>query len=383
MSPAERNIVHFDLDSFFVSVERLHNNRLIGKPVIIGGLSDRGVVASCSYEARAYGVHSAMPMKLARRLCADAVIIRGDMESYSKHSDMVMQIVEEKAPVYEKTSIDEFYVDITGMDKFFGCHKWTKELRTSIIKNTGLPISFGLSVNKTVSKMATNEAKPNGELMIEKNSVVPFLTPLSIKKIPMLGIKTYQLLRSMGVITIGTLAAIPCEMVVRVLGKNGEMLWKRAQGIDNSPVVSSWERKSISTERTFENDTIDVQRLNEILVSMVERVTFQLRKEQKLTACVTVKIRYSDFNTHTLQKRIPYTCFDHVLIQTVRDLFDRLYNRRMLVRLIGVRLSHLVYGGQQLNLFEDTPEMVNLYLKMDAMRKRYGSGIIRRGVGFG
>jgi DNA polymerase-4 len=377
----ERNIVHLDLDTFFVSVERLRDSSLVGKPVVIGGLSDRGVVASCSYEARQYGVHSAMPMKLARNLCDDAIVIRGDSEMYTKYSRLVTDIIAEEAPLYEKASIDEHYIDISGMDRFFGCMLWTHELRQKIIRHTGLPISYGLSVNKTVSKIATGEAKPNGELEVVKSQVIPFLSPLSIRKIPMIGDKTYHLLRSMGIQTVRTLQEMPVEMMEKVLGKNGNEVWRRANGIDAAPVRPYSERKSISTERTFEKDSIDVVHMQELLVSMVERLAYDLRKKQKLTACITVKIRYSNFDTHTLQKHIPYTSFDHVLISTVKELFDRLYQRRILIRLIGVKLSHLVGGVQQLDLFEDTPEMIRLYLALDKLRNRYGKKSIRRAVG--
>jgi DNA polymerase-4 len=370
-----------DLDTFFVSVERLLNSKLEQKPVVIGGSSDRGVVASCSYEARKYGVHSAMPMKMALNLCSDAIVIKGDMELYSRYSRIVTDIIAESAPVYEKASVDEHYIDITGMDRFFGSLKWTHELRTRIIHETGLPISFGLSINKTVSKIATGEAKPNGEKEVDSSIVRPFLSPLSIRKIPMIGQQTFHLLRSMGIITIGTLSQIPLEMMEKLLGKNGMEIWRRANGIDHSPVISYSERKSISTERTFDKDTTDVNHLRELLTSMVEKLAYELRKKQKLTSCITVKIRYSNFDTHTLQKRIQYTSFDHVLIPIAKELFDRLYKRRMLIRLIGVRLSHLVQGTQQLNMFEDTTEMVNLYLAMDKLRNRYGKYSVQRAVG--
>lgn len=377
----DRNIVHMDLDTFFVSVERLQNSKLKGIPVIIGGGSDRGVVASCSYEARSFGVHSAMPMKLARSLCSEAVVIRGDMELYSKYSGMVTEIIAEDSPVYEKASIDEHYIDITGMDRFFGSLKWTHELRQRIIRETGLPISCGLSVNKTVSKIATGEAKPNGEKEVETKLIKPFLSPLSIRKIPMVGQQTYQLLRSMGIVTIGTLSDIPMEMMEKLLGKNGIDIWKKANGIDHTPVMPYSERKSISTERTFEKDSTDILRMRELLAVMVEKLCYELRGKQRLTSCITVKIRYSNFDTHTLQKRIPYTSFDHVLIPMAKELFERIYQRRMLIRLIGVKFSHLVQGSQQLNMFEDTPEMVNLYLAVDKMRNRYGKDAIGRAVG--
>jgi len=375
-----RNIIHFDLDSFFVSVERLINKKLNGKPVVIGSLSGRGVVSSCSYEARKYGVHSAMPMKMVKQLCADAIVVRGDMDLYSKYSNMVTEIIAGRAPLYEKSSIDEHYIDLTGMERFFGCLKWAQELRREIIKQTGLPISSGLSVNKTVSKIATGEAKPNGEKEVPGQMVKTFLDPLPISKIPMIGEKTFHLLRSMGVATIGTLGQIPPEMMEKVLGKNGIEIWKKANGIDTTPVIPYWEQKSISAERTFDTDTTDLALLNNTLVGMVEKIAYELRKEERLTSCVTVKIRYSNFDTHTLQQRIPYTSFDHKLLALTKSLFQRLYQRRMLIRLIGVKFSHLVRGTPQLNLFEDTPEMVKLYQEIDRMRKRYGKTAVVRAV---
>jgi DNA polymerase IV len=377
-----RQIIHLDLDAFFVSVERLMNSSLAGKPVIIGGSSDRGVVASCSYEARKYGVHSAMPMKTARMLCGDAIVVRGDMDNYSRYSNVVTSIIAEESPLYEKASIDEHYIDITGIERFFGTLKWTKELRQKIIRNTGLPISFGLSVNKTVSKIATGEAKPNGELEVPGELVKPFLNPLSIRKIPMIGDKAFRLLRSMGISNIKTLSDIPPDMIGKVLGKNGIVVWKKANGIDPTPVEPYSERKSIGSETTFETDTIDVTEIRRVLTGKVEKLAFELRKKQKLTSCITVKIRYSNFDTHTLQQRIPYTSFDHILIGKTLELFNRLYQRRMLIRLVGVKLSHLVGGVQQLDMFEDTPEMISLYNAMDRIRLRYGNKAVRRAVIF-
>ncbi len=378
-----RQIVHMDLDTFFVSVERLQNRALNEKPVIIGGLSDRGVVAGCSYEARRFGVHSAMPMRMARQLCPQAVYIRGDMDTYSHYSNMVTDIIAEKTPVYEKASIDEHYLDLTGMDKYFGCYKFSHELRQTIMRETGLPISFGLSVNKTVSKIATGEAKAgiSRELYIEAPQVQPFLNPLSIRKIPMLGPQTYRLLRSMGIEKIEALSHVPPDMMERVLGKNGIEIWEKANGIDPSPVERYHERKSIGSEQTFETDTTDMRFLNEWIVRITEKLAFELRMRNKLTSCITVKIRYADFDTHTIQKRIPYTSFDHVLIREAKDLLQRLYKRCVLIRLLGVRFTHLVSGSQQLNLFEDTPEQVNLYLAMDRIRKRFGVDALGRAAG--
>jgi DNA polymerase IV len=374
----ERVVVHMDLDTFFVSVERLKDSRLMHKPVLVGGTGDRAVVASCSYEARAFGVHSAMPMRQAKMLCPEAIIVRGDYEHYSKYSNMVTEIIHEKVPLYEKSSIDEFYIDMTGMDKFFGTYTYVQELRNRVIKETGLPLSFGLSENKTVSKVATGEAKPNNHLKIEYGIEKSFLAPLSVRKIPMVGEVTAQLLRKMGIVKIKTVQEMPLEIMDNILGENGKSIWKKANGIDNSPVTPYTERKSISSEETFESDTIDVKRMKTILAGMTERLAYQLRKENKLTSNVAVKIRYSDFETHTKQLRIPYTSADHTLIKLVKELFDKLYDRRVLIRLIGVRFSGLVSGGYQINLLEDSEHIIKLYQEMDLLRRRFGEGAVKR-----
>ena len=370
-----------DLDTFFVSVERLLNSSLEGRPVLIGGTSSRGVVASCSYETRRYGVHSGMPMKMARQLCPEANIVRGNSMNYTKYSKMVTDIVAESVPLFEKTSIDEFYADLSGMDRFFGTYQFALELQKRVKKETGLPISFGLSVNKTVSKVATGEGKPYGHRLVERGTEKPFLAPLSVKKIPMVGSVTYKTLSQLGIARIKTLQEMPIDMMERVFGKNGVDIWNKANGIDNRPVKPYHERKSISTERTFERDTIDVHKLKNLLTAMTENLAFQLRRGDKLTACVAVKIRYSDFSTYSLQRHISYTSADHLLLSVVQELFDKLYNRRMLVRLIGVRFSHLVGGGYQINLFEDSEEMMNLYQAMDHIRNRYGDTAVRRASG--
>ena len=377
----ERTVLHLDLDTFFVSVERLINPQLEGKPVVVGGMGDRGVVSTCSYEARRFGVHSAMPMKMARQLCAQAVFIRGDMELYSRYSRLVTEIIADSAPVYEKMSIDEHYLDLTGMDRFHDCQLWSHELRQKIIRETGLPISFGLSENKTVAKIATGEAKPNGEKLVPVPFINSFLDPLSINKIPMVGEKTYALLSSMGVELIGTLRRIPPEAMEQVLGKHGIDIWKKANGHDSTPVCPYREQKSMSKERTFEEDTIDVAAIKQCLSRMVESLGFDLRSQHKLAGCVTVKIRYADFNTHDMQQRVPYTAFDHVLRDTVNGIFDRLYNRRLKIRLVGVRLSDLVSGMPQLNLFDDNIELTQLYVSMDKIKRRFGEGVVHLAAG--
>jgi DNA polymerase-4 len=368
----DQSILHLDLDAFFVAVQCKLTPELKGKPLIVGGQSRRGVVAACSYEARHFGVHSAMPMHLALQLCPDAKVISGDMEAYSQESHLVTEIIADAAPMFEKASIDEFYIDASGMDKFFGAFKWAVELRKKIIRESGLPISMAMSVNKTVSKIATGEFKPNAQQLIQAGTERDFLSPLAVEKIPGIGTQTASFLHDMGVRTIATLRDMPLKFLISAFGKNGISLWNKANGIDHAIVVPYSEQKSISTESTFAEDTIDVKRLKCILIAMVEKVAFQLREQKKLTSCVTVKIRYSNFDTETKQIHVPYTSSDHILLRTVTELFDKLYNRRMLIRLVGVRLSNLVHGNQQISLFDDTEEDINLYEAMDFIKHKHG-----------
>ncbi|GJM62604.1 DNA polymerase IV [Persicobacter diffluens] len=369
-----------DLDSFFVSVERLKNSQLNNLPLIIGGKSNRGVVSSCSYEARAFGVKSAMPMRMAKMLCPHAVVLSGDMESYSQHSHLVTEIIRDNVPLFEKASIDEFYVDLTGMDRFYGCHKWAIELRQKIMQESGLPISFGLSVNKLIAKMGTNEGKPNGAIRVPQGEEKAFISPLNVGKIPMVGQKTYQTLSAMGVRTINTLQQIPVPLLEREFGRSGRVLHEKSHAIDRSEVIPYSEQKSASKERTFQQDTIDVDYLRAKLVSMTEDLAYDLRKQQKLTACVTVKIRYSDFNTVSRQMRIPYTSHEDTLIRTAKGIFEQLYDRRVLVRLIGIRFSHLVRGNFQIDLFEDNTKTLKLHQAKDLLRNKYGEQVVRRAV---
>jgi DNA polymerase-4 len=375
-----RAVIHLDLDAFFVAVECKLNPALKGRPLIVGGQSRRGVVTSASYEARRFGVHAAMPMHLALQLCPDAKVISGDVEAYTRHSHEVTQIISERAPAFEKASIDEFYVDATGMDRFFGAFKWAKELQKTIVKESGLPISMGMSVNKTVSKIATGEFKPNATKLIDEGHEQSFLDPLAVEKIPMIGKQTATFLHDMGVRTVQTLREVPLKFLVSAFGKNAVSLWNKAHGIDHSPVIPYSEQKSISTESTFSEDTIDTKKLKSILTAMIEKIAFQLREQRKLTSCVTVKIRYSNFDTETKQLHIPYSSSDHVLLKCALELFEKLYNRRMLIRLVGVRLSGLVQGSRQIDLFNDTEENINLYERMDIIRHRFGSDKLMRAV---
>ena len=273
--------------------------------------------------------------------------------------------------------------DLTGMDRFFGCFKLAHELRQRIIQESGLNISMGLSQNKTVSKIATGEAKPNNEKQIPLGEEKSFLSPLSVRKIPMIGEKTSQTLYNMGVKKVHTLQQMPAQLLEATFGKNGKMIWEKANGIDLSPVVPYSEAKSISSENTFEEDTIDTRLLEATLIAMTEQLSTKLRQKGQLTACVTVKIRYSDFETHSIQQRIPYTSADHNLLPLVKQLFQKLYTRRLLIRLVGVRFSNLVYGNYQIQLFEDSQQQINLYQALDKLNVKYGDKTVCRAMTMG
>ncbi|MDW3645792.1 MAG: DNA polymerase IV [Bacteroidia bacterium] len=376
-----RTIAHMDLDTFFVSVERLKDSRLNDRPIMVGGTGGRGVVSSCSYEARQFGVQSGMPMRLARRLCPHGVVMKGDFDAYTQYSQGITEIIKEESPIYEKASIDEFYIDMTGMERFFGGTKWAKNLRQRVIRETGLPISLGVSVNKMVSKVATGEAKPNGAREVKDQEVQNFLGPMPVRKIPLIGKQMSLDLAYMGVKKVKTLRGIPRELLECAFGKHGTMLYRRARGEDDAPVVQHSEQKSMSSERTFAEDTMDIHKLKALLTSMTEKLAFKLRQSDRLTACVTVKIRYTDFDTVSRQAKIPYCASDEVLIEKALSLFDTLYQRRVRLRLVGIKFSHLVPGKPQIRLFESIPRQVDLYQALDTLKDRYGSDCVVRASG--
>lgn len=378
MPGSERHIAHIDMDNFFVSIEQLRNSALKGKPVLIGGSNDRGIVAACSEEARQFGIHTAMPMRVAQRLCKYATIIKADFEAYSKFSHVVTEILKSEVPLLEKSNVDEYYIDLTGMDKFFGCKKFTHELIRKVYKECGLSSSFGLASNKLVSKVAAGEDKPRGQLEIPFGFEKPFLNPLSITKIPGVGEQTAFKLMKMGVETIKVLSEVPATILCDVLGKVGNELWRRANGIDESPVVPYQEEKSISKEHVFQQDTIDMKLLTAELVRMTESLGFELRTQKRLTGCVVLKLRYSDGDTHTLQRSIAYCNQDQQLIVVARELFQQLFTRRVLVRMIGIRFTHLIPGVYQIDLFNDDNETIKLYQQIDSIKKRFGEGSLGR-----
>lgn len=375
-----RTIAHFDLDSFFVSVEVLNNPSLKGKPVAVGG-RERGVVAACSYEARKFGIHSAMPMKTALKLCPQLIVTNSSRGEYSKFSRWVTDIIAAEAPLFEKASIDEFYLDLSGMDRYFNAFEWTKQLRQKIIDQTKLPISFGLAANKMIAKMATNEAKPNGFLWIPAGKETEFLDPMKVNKIPGVGDHTFRSLLQVGIETIKELREAKPEMLERYIGSYGIDLWHKAHGRHDGLVAEYHEAKSVSTENTFEENKKDMDFLMSELVRMTEKIAFELRQDNKMAGCLTVKIRYPDFETTSRQTSIPYTFYDDELIPIAKDLFHKLYRKNQAVRLLGVRLSELTGEAIQTNLFSDIGRKAELYKAIDDVKNRFGKSALTKATG--
>lgn len=379
MSDAKHHIAHFDLDSFFVSVEILNNPLLKGKPVLVGGY-ERGVVAACSYEARKFGIHSAMPMKKAMQLCPHAIVTNASRSDYSKYSRWVTEIIASKVPTFEKASIDEFYIDLTGMDKFFGVAKYAKELRKHIIDETGLPISCGLSSARFISKMATNEAKPNGFLEVPHGKEKEFLWPMGVEKINGVGKQTEQHLKSLGLYKIEDIARTPLKVLEVHLGKWAESLWQKSQGIGSAAIETNWEQKSMSHENTFDKDHTDINFLHSELVRLTEKTAYSLRQDELMTGCITVKIRYSDFETTSRQETIDYTALDDMLIAKAKDLFNKSYQKGRPVRLLGIRFNQFIPITMQMSLFDNNVEKLNLFKAVDDIKDRFGSKAITKAV---
>jgi len=372
MPEPQRYIAHFDLDAFFVSVECLNDPSLKGKPLLVGGHSERGVVAACSYEARKYGIHSAMPMKTALRLCPHATVVGNARGEYSKYSRWVTEIIAAKAPLFEKASIDEFYLDLTGMDRFFDPYQWTIDLREEITAATKLPISFALASNKMISKIATQEAKPNGYIQVPSGMEQEFLAPLKVNKIPGVGDHTWRAMQELGIETIRDLSQRSLAELEGRFGKYGAELYNKSRGIHTSEVVPYHEAKSISTENTFEENKTEMDFLMAELVRMTERVAYELRQDDKTAGCIAVKIRYPDFETTSRQETIAYTFYDDELIAKAKELFHKLYRKGQPIRLLGVRLSELTSEAIQTNLFVDTRKKMDLYKAIDDVKNKFG-----------
>ena len=378
MQTPQRYIAHFDLDSFFVSVEMLQDPSLLGKAVVVGGSRDRGVVTTCSYEARKFGVRSAMPMRKAMELCPQAIIVKSSYGLYAKYSAWVTEIISASAPLYEKASIDEFYIDLTGMDTFFNPLEWTIRLRQTIMDETGLPISFGLASNKLVAKIATDEAKPNGYLFVTPGKEKEFLAPLPVEKLGGVGKKSHQTLLALGIYTIGDILKYDAMLLEKALGKWGTQLIRQANGLSDSVVSPHRESKSISAENTFEENTSDIDVLLAQIVGQAERVSYELRQEKKYATCVAIKFRNANFETSTRQITLPATIADSDIIKAATDLFTKLYVPGTRVRLLGVRLSGLTDTGAQTNLFDNKTEQHALYEAIDAVKNKFGKSLLSK-----
>jgi DNA polymerase IV len=373
----QRQIAHFDLDTFFVSVELLRQPELRGKPVYVGG-TERGVVTSASYEARKFGVRSGMPSWQAKQLCPQAIALGWSRGEYSRYSRWVTEIIAAKAPLFEKASIDEFYIDLTGMDKFFNALQWTVDLRLEIMDATKLPISFGLASNKMIAKIATDEAKPNGYLQVPFGREKEFLAPMPVSKIPGVGEHTHEVLKAMGIFFIKDIYERTIDELEERLGKWGVDLWHKSQGIHHGEVTPYHESKSVSTENTFDENKSDVTFLMSELVRMVERICYELRQDEKVAGCVAIKIRYPNFETTSKQTTIPYTCADDEVIPIAKELFKKLWKKGQPIRLLGVRLSELTNDAVQTNLFSDVERKGDLYKAIDNVKERFGKSSLKR-----
>lgn len=373
-------ILHIDLDTFFVSVERLLDPSLVGKPVICGHKSERSVVSTASYEVRKYGVHSGMPMVQALRLCPQAIVVYSGHHVYGEYSRKVQQIVHDNAPLYQQMSCDEYFIDLSGMDRFFDVPKWAHDLRMKIIEETRLPISYGLSINRTVAKIASGQAKPMGELYIPADGVQQFLDPLPVQKIPGVGDAIMPRLRKLGISRIADLRTFPRSLFISEFGRSADSLWLKARGIDNTPVVPNTDPKSLSTETTFETDVANSQRLLDTILIMTDTLAYRLRTQKKKCTTVAVKIKYPDFHTEERQKTISPTDYTDTLADTARSLFQLIY-KGLPVRLIGVRLNISVQNTQN-DLFTYNPKRDLLNHAVDSIKSRFGSDVIKSGNSF-
>ena len=371
------------MDAFFASVEVVRNPALKGKPLIVGGNHEdtRGVVCTASYEARKYGVHSAMPLVQARRLCPDGIFMRGNFEHYQAASEKIRGVLETVSPLVECASIDEAYLDISGSQRLFGGDDAiAQHIKSRIRVETQLPCSIGITPNKLVAKIASDEAKPDGYLRICPGEEREFLRPLSIKKLPGVGPRTRELLESLGVMTIGHLAELPPATLLNVFGQAGYLLHRSACGISTSTVEPESMPKSVGRETTFEQDLLDWNRIGQTLAYLTERALYALREKQMETKCVTLKVRYSDFKTNTFAKTLPEpTCIDGDVFEALRGLVLKAKQRRARVRLIGVSLSSLSYNQHQLRLFDrkGVEKWERALRSVDRIRDRYGFELLR------
>ncbi len=382
--PAEAAILHVDMDAFFVSVELLERPELRGKPVVVGGRPDaRGVVSAASYEARKFGIHSALPLRTAARLCPHAIFLDGDHAKYEQWSDRVAAILAKFSPVVEMASIDEAYLDLAGTQRLHGpplaaAHK----LLTEITRTTGLPCSGGLAATRLVAKVASDQAKPRGLLWVPAGSEERFLAPLPVRKIPGIGEVTERALRALGIETVAQLAALPQEKLEKVFGQWGTALHRKARGGDAYEFVIDAEPKSISQNHTFGEDTVDAQALEGMLSHLSQKACKRLREAGLDARTLTLTIRYAGFETHTRSRTLPTAArLDAAIFRVFLELFRANWDRRRKIRLLGVSLSGLEHGVQQLSLLdsEGQEKLEKLTRAADRLRDRFGFGSVRFG----
>ena len=379
-----RTIMHIDLDAFFVSVEQAANPELRGKPVVVGGKpGGRGVVATASYEARAFGLHSAMPIATAVRLCPQAIFIEGNYHQYAEVSKKFMAILADFSPFLEPMGLDEAFMDVTGFDSLHGSmRQMALKIKQRVRNELGIIASVGIATCKVVAKVASDESKPDGLIEVPPDGEAAFLAPLAIRKLPGVGKKTEQVLVGLGIETIGQLGKMPVTALKSRFGVFGEGLYYHANGIDNSPVTPPAEAKSISRETTFEKDTQDAAFLSGTIRYMAERVGADLREQGKQTKCIFIKVRYSDFTTITRQRTLPQlTDVDQTIFQTGNDLMQKaMAADRQAIRLIGIGISNLSEPGKQLSLMNSTEQRLErLNRAVDHIRDKYGFNAIQTG----
>ncbi|MEX2116854.1 MAG: DNA polymerase IV [Bacteroidota bacterium] len=384
MSTHQRFIAHLDLDCFFVSVERISNPALIGKPVVVGGTSTgRGVVASASYEARKFGVRSAMPTGQAQRLCPGLIVVPGSYHRYSEISDSLYNRLLDFAPVVERASIDEMYLDLTGTELLYrkDLPGLIRTIQDIVRKEFSLPCTIALASNKTIAKIATDRVKPEGLCTVAHGTEKEFLAPLAIDVIPGIGKKTGEYLRKKGFQTVADLQHASLEHLTRLLGKHGTWLFRVAQGGGSETVHPEFVRKSIGKEETFSHDTADRGDLDRILFSLVEAVCDRLRQKRWKTRTVTLKLRYSDFKTITRAETIAPTDDDPVLFHAVRDLLRTAYTRKLPVRLLGVQLTNFVDPAQGTpGLFDhESTKRDDVLEAVRKLRDKFGEQVIHVG----
>lgn len=381
----EKYVIHLDMDAFFAAIEQRDNPEYRGKPVVIGANpkagKGRGVVSTCSYEARRFGIHSAMPISTAYRKCPNAVFLPVDIEKYSRVSGQVINILKDFTPLVEQVSIDEAFMDISDTYKIFGTpHEACVDVKERIKNETGLTASAGLAPTKMAAKIASGLNKPDGLVEVKKEELVDFLRPLDVGKLWGVGEKTKAILNRTGIWTIGDLAKRSREELISLFGKNGIWFWEMAQGIDEGEVVTGREVKSISSEVTFEKDTADRGRIEKELCWLCELVSGRLRQENLKCRTITLKIRLEGFKTYTRSVTINTPVnFTEALIKGIRRLYENFEIRDKKTRLVGVRASCLSPADES-SLFQERGEhkKQDVHKAIDKIRRRFGDKSICR-----